>query len=64
MIDAAILCEPDWESAIEWEAVGERAVTAAVSMSQFARLIELDTSIEIAVRLTTNAEVQDRKSVV
>ena len=57
MIETALLNE-GWDRATDWEALAERAVDRAVRLSPFAALADSATPIEIAIRLTRDAEVQ------
>ncbi len=55
MIDVAVQAE-DWPEQ-GWQALAERVVAEAVNVSSFAALAALAHSIEIAIRLTSDAEV-------
>jgi probable rRNA maturation factor len=57
MIDVAVLNE-GWDDAVDWPGLANRATQAAVLASPIARLAALPTSIEIAIRLTSDAAVQ------
>lgn len=57
MIEAAVLNE-GWDEATDWEALAQTAVAWAVQRTRFAGLARSDTPVEIAIRLTTDAEVQ------
>jgi probable rRNA maturation factor len=57
MIEADILDE-GWPKGVDWEASGARAVQAAVAATPFASLLSATTKTEIAIRLTSDAEVQ------
>lgn len=57
MIDAAIIDE-GWDTSTDWQGIGETAVAWAVARTPFAGLARSDTPVEIAIRLTTDAEVQ------
>ena len=56
MIDTAILNE-GWDKAIDWDALAEAAVDRAIRLSPYPRLADGETPVEIAVRLTSDAEV-------
>jgi len=56
MIDTAILNE-GWDASIDWEGLAEAAVTRAIRLSPHSALAAIDTPIEIAIRLTSDAEV-------
>jgi probable rRNA maturation factor len=57
-----ILVEADqsgeWDSSIDWDALAERAVGAAVAASNLPRLIDSPVDIEISVRFTSDDEVR------
>jgi probable rRNA maturation factor len=57
LIDVAALREDPWPEA-DWATLAERAVTAALTASPQAALTESSPTIEIAVRLTSDDEVQ------
>ncbi len=56
MLDIAIQREADWPEA-DWGAIGEKAAAAAVAQTPHGELATADAVIEIAVRLTSDAEV-------
>lgn len=56
MLDVAVQRESDWPE-LDWETIGANAAAAAVAQTPFGRLTDADAVIEIAVRLTDNAEV-------
>jgi len=56
MIDTAILNE-GWDMSIDWEGLAEAAVNRAIRLSPHSALAESDTPVEIAIRLTSDAEV-------
>jgi len=58
MIDVAVLASEDWPETPDWEELAQRAVTAAIRQTPHAPLIALSATIEVAVKLTDNAEVQ------
>ncbi|UZK64789.1 rRNA maturation RNase YbeY [Sphingomonas sp. M1-B02] len=57
MLDVAALPEAPWPEG-EWEPLALRAATAALEQSPFAEWLTSPTAIEIAVRLTSDDEVQ------
>lgn len=57
MLDTVALVEAPWPDA-DWQALAERAVSTAVSASPQAELGTLSATIEVAVRLTSDDEVQ------
>lgn len=57
MIEVAALCEAPWPDA-NWDALAQRAAGAAVSASPHDGLTNSPETIEIAVRLTSDDEVQ------
>jgi probable rRNA maturation factor len=56
MIETAVINE-GWPDATDWDALAEAATLAAVARSPFAGIADADAAIEIAVRLTSDAEV-------
>lgn len=56
MLDVAVLREAGWP-ALDWDMIGTRAAAAAVEQTPFGELASADAVIEIAVRLTSDAEV-------
>ena len=56
MIEAAIIDE-GWGGETDWETLGQTAVAWAVSRTPYGGLARSDTPVEIAIRLTTDAEV-------
>jgi len=59
MLDIAVQRESPWPAATDWEALAQRASAMAVAQSPYGELIDHDAVIEIAVRLTSDAEVHD-----
>ncbi|MGE4321680.1 MAG: rRNA maturation RNase YbeY [Sphingobium sp.] len=57
MIDVAVLHDEGWPGA-DWEPLAERAVSAAIARSPYAAFLNGPTCYEIAVKLTSDAEVQ------
>ena len=58
MIDIAVLREDPWPDAIDWETLATRAATAAIERTPQGEWLAHPALIEIAVRLTTDDEVQ------
>ncbi len=57
MLDTALINE-GWDPATDWDALAERAVAATIAVTPFAGLQTQSASVEIAVRLTSDDEVQ------
>lgn len=57
MLDVAVQVEAGWPDA-DWEAIADRAVRQALSVSRHQHLADNPASIEVSVRLTSDAEVQ------
>ncbi|UVO54763.1 rRNA maturation RNase YbeY [Sphingomonas sp. SUN039] len=57
MIEVAALREDPWPEA-DWESLSDKAVEAAISASVQSALAETAATVEIAVRLTSDAEVR------
>lgn len=55
MLDVAVQAE-GWP-ALDWEALGTRAASAALEQSPFGELLGSDAMIEVSVRLTSDEEV-------
>ncbi|MHA6721841.1 rRNA maturation RNase YbeY [Sphingomonas sp. RS2018] len=58
MIDVAVLPEAPWSDETDWEALATRAVVAAIERTPQADWLTQPVEIEVAVRLTTDDEVQ------
>jgi probable rRNA maturation factor len=56
MLDVAVQRESSWPE-LDWDTIGANAATAAVAQTPFGNLADADAAIEIAVRLTDDAEV-------
>ncbi len=56
MIETAVINE-GWTDATDWDALAGAATLAAVAVSPFAGMMHSPTAFEIAVRLTSDAEV-------
>ena len=59
MLEVAVDADAEWDSSISWGALAERAAAAAVAESAFPQLTTIGRTVEIAVRLTNDNEVQD-----
>lgn len=57
MLDVAVQVEAGWPDA-DWEAIADRAVRQALSVSRHQHLADNPATIEVSVRLTSDAEVQ------
>ena len=57
MLEVSLEADTEWDSSIGWSALGERAAAAAIAESAFPHLAGSPRAIEIAVRLTSDAEV-------
>ena len=58
MIDVAVLDEAPWDPATDWDALAARAVLAAIARTPQGEWVVHPVQIEIAVRLTSDDEVQ------
>ncbi|MFM7029017.1 MAG: rRNA maturation RNase YbeY [Chakrabartia sp.] len=56
MIETALLNQ-GWDDGTDWEALAARAVGRAIALSPHAALADAEAEIEIAIRLTEDAEV-------
>ncbi len=56
MLETAVINE-GWGTATDWEALAEKAVIATLAATPFAALASLPATVEIAIRLTSDAEV-------
>ncbi len=56
MLDVAVQAEPGWPER-DWDALGVQAAAAAVAQTPFGYLAANEAMIEVAVRLTDDAEV-------
>lgn len=61
MLDVAVQRESDWPE-LDWDRIGANAAAAAVAQTPFGDLAQAEAVIEIAVRLTDNAEVHQLNS--
>ncbi len=57
MIETALINE-GWDDSIPWEAMAGAAVNAAIAATPFGHLASLSVLVEVAVRLTSDDEVQ------
>jgi probable rRNA maturation factor len=57
MLETALINE-GWDDAVNWPDVAERAVAAAIAATPYAAIADIVTLVEVAVRLTSDAEVQ------
>ncbi|AJP74107.1 rRNA maturation RNase YbeY [Sphingomonas hengshuiensis] len=57
MLDVAALREADWPE-LDWDALAARAVETAIRQTPYAEWLGWPTAIEVAVRLTSDDEVQ------
>jgi probable rRNA maturation factor len=58
VIEIAVINE-GWDTAVDWEALAERAACAVLTRSLYSHFLTNSTAVEIAVRLTSDAEVQN-----
>jgi probable rRNA maturation factor len=58
VIDTAFIIDAHWVTEADWSRLGKTAVTAAFVATPFAGLLANDAVIEIAIRLTSDTEVQ------
>jgi len=56
MIETALLNQ-GWDDGTDWETLAARAVARAIALSPHAALAEAEAEIEVAIRLTEDAEV-------
>ena len=56
MLDVAVQAEPGWPE-LDWDVLGVQAAAAAVAQTPYGYLATSEAMIEIAVRLTDDAEV-------
>lgn len=61
MLDVAVQRESGWPE-LDWDMIGANAAAAAVAQTPFGELADADVVIEIAVRLTDDAEVHQLNS--
>jgi probable rRNA maturation factor len=57
MHDVAVQREGDWPQ-LDWDAISARAAAAAIEQTPYGELAAAEATIEIAVRLTSDAEVR------
>lgn len=58
MLETALSIEPVWPDEIDWEALAQRATTAALKRTAHGDWLTRSVTIEVSIRLTTDAEVQ------
>lgn len=58
MLEIAVQNDGVWPGDTDWDDLATRAVTAAIGHSPYAEFIGMDALFEIAVKLTSDAEVQ------
>ena len=58
MIEVSVLRDEPWPDSIGWDELAQSAVSAAVSATSYANLATVDLSIEVAVKLAGNDDVQ------
>jgi probable rRNA maturation factor len=58
MIDVAVQQEPGWSEDVDWEALGQKAVTAALGVTPWGSFIGASFDTEISIRLTEDDEVR------
>ena len=62
MIDVAVQAEEVWEDGTDWEALAIEAVTAALSISPHAGLLNAPFTTEISVRLADPATTEEERA--
>ncbi|MBW8910702.1 MAG: rRNA maturation RNase YbeY [Sphingomonas sp.] len=58
MIEVAVQLEPGWSESVDWEALGARAVEAAIGVTPYAEILTSAYAAEISIRLTEDDEVR------
>ena len=58
MLEIAVQNDGVWPGDTDWDDIATRAVTAAIAHSPYAEYIGMEAMFEIAVKLTSDAEVQ------
>ena len=58
MLETALSIESPWDESVDWDALALRAATAAIERTPHGELATGAATVEISVRLTTDAEVQ------
>ena len=61
MLETALSVEEPWPAG-EWEALAHRAATAAMERTPHGEMLNYPVTVEISIRLTTDAEVQTLNS--
>lgn len=54
----SLVVEGDWDPDIGWAALAERACAVALAQTPSARLATIDRAVEVSVRFTSDAELQ------
>lgn len=57
MLDVAIEADAEWDSSTGWDRIARDAATAAVAESAFPQLSDGARTVELSIRLTSDAEV-------
>ena len=50
---------PDWDEAIDWHSLCEKAVRAAISVTPYANLLQRGFRLEVSLKLSDDAEVRE-----
>lgn len=58
MLEVAVQNDGVWPGDTDWDDLASRAVTAAIAHSPYAEFIGMEALFEVAVKLTSDAEVQ------
>ncbi|MEG3087040.1 rRNA maturation RNase YbeY [Sphingomonas sp. PB4P5] len=58
MLETALSIESPWDDSVDWEALALRAAKATVERTPHGELATGTATVEISIRLTTDAEVQ------
>lgn len=58
MIVVELSRDEAWDTAVKWEGLAQSAVNATLAATPYGELLTTSATIEISVRLTTDAEVQ------
>ncbi|MCF8707773.1 rRNA maturation RNase YbeY [Rhizorhapis sp. SPR117] len=58
MLEIAVQNDGVWPGDTDWETLAQRAVTSAIAHSPYAQYIDMPAMFEVAVKLTSDAEVQ------
>lgn len=63
MLDVLTDASPGWGEATDWSALAEKAVRAALLQTPDADLLDKDMAVEVSVKLSDDAEVQQLNAV-